>query len=71
MTEIYIYMTKSCVLGDENRHTKGLRHRKKENKVKTRLYYIQYAHARCHQIFCKALEKRVDKILRLLWHCLS
>ncbi|CAI2162022.1 2933_t:CDS:2 [Funneliformis geosporum] len=26
----------------------------KENKEKTRLYYIQYAHARCHQIFQKA-----------------
>jgi arginyl-tRNA synthetase len=26
----------------------------KENQEKTRLYYIQYAHARCHQIFQKA-----------------
>ncbi|CAI2181908.1 20052_t:CDS:2 [Funneliformis geosporum] len=29
----------------------------KENKEKTRLYYIQYAHARCHQIFQKAQAK--------------
>ncbi|CAG8453210.1 3889_t:CDS:10 [Ambispora gerdemannii] len=29
----------------------------KENKEKTRLYYIQYAHARCHQILHKAQEK--------------
>jgi arginyl-tRNA synthetase len=34
----------------------------KENKEKTRLYYIQYAHARCHQIFQKAQEKSVAKI---------
>ncbi|CAI2173491.1 2366_t:CDS:10 [Funneliformis geosporum] len=29
----------------------------KENKEKTRLYYIQYAYARCHQIFQKAQTK--------------
>ena len=34
----------------------------KENKEKTRLYYIQYAHARCHQIFQKAQEKDLAKI---------
>jgi len=34
----------------------------KKNKEKTRLYYIQYAHARCHQIFCKAQEKGINKI---------
>ena len=34
----------------------------KENKEKTRLYYIQYAHARCHQIFQKAQAKAIDKI---------
>src|SRR5947209_12293589 len=34
----------------------------KENKEKTRLYYIQYAHARCHQIFQKAQEKGIEKI---------
>jgi len=34
----------------------------KENKEKTRLYYIQYAHARCHQIFHKAQEKEIAKI---------
>ncbi|MEG7978691.1 MAG: DALR anticodon-binding domain-containing protein [Mollicutes bacterium UO1] len=34
----------------------------KENKEKTRLYYIQYAHARCHQIFRKAKEKNIAKI---------
>jgi len=34
----------------------------KENKEKTRLYYIQYAHARCHQIFQKAYEKGIAKI---------
>lgn len=34
----------------------------KENKEKTRLYYIQYAHARCHQIFQKAQEKGLTKI---------
>jgi arginyl-tRNA synthetase len=34
----------------------------KENKEKTRLYYIQYAHARCHQIFNKAHEKGIEKI---------
>ena len=28
----------------------------RENEEKTRLYYIQYAHARCHQIFQKAHE---------------
>lgn len=34
----------------------------KENKEKTRLYYIQYAHARCHQIFLKSQEKGTFKI---------
>jgi arginyl-tRNA synthetase len=34
----------------------------KENKEKTQLYYIQYAHARCHQIFQKAQEKKLTKI---------
>ncbi|WP_172575403.1 arginine--tRNA ligase [endosymbiont GvMRE of Glomus versiforme] len=34
----------------------------KESKEKTRLYYIQYAHARCHQIFQKAEEKGIAKI---------
>jgi arginyl-tRNA synthetase len=34
----------------------------KENKEKTRLYYIQYAHARCHQIFRKAQEKGMAEI---------
>jgi len=34
----------------------------KENKEKTRLYYIQYAHARCHKIFQKAQEKGIEKI---------
>lgn len=34
----------------------------KENKEKTRLYYIQYAHARCQQIFNKAEEKGIKKI---------
>ena len=34
----------------------------KENKEKTRLYYLQYAHARCHQIFQKAQEKSLAKI---------
>ncbi|WNE41128.1 MAG: Arginine--tRNA ligase [Mycoplasmataceae bacterium] len=34
----------------------------KENKKKTQLYYIQYAHARCHQIFQKAHEKGMAKI---------
>ncbi|CAH1756522.1 13933_t:CDS:2 [Entrophospora sp. SA101] len=34
----------------------------KENQEKTRLYYIQYAHARCHQIFHKAQEKEIAKI---------
>lgn len=34
----------------------------RENKEKTRLYYIQYAHARCHQIFQKAQEKGIAKI---------
>ncbi|WNE40175.1 MAG: Arginine--tRNA ligase [Mycoplasmataceae bacterium] len=34
----------------------------KENKEKTQLYYIQYAHARCHQIFQKAQEKGMNKI---------
>ncbi|CAG8818451.1 24972_t:CDS:2, partial [Racocetra persica] len=34
----------------------------KENQEKTRLYYIQYAHARCHQIFQKAQQKNIDRI---------
>ncbi|CAI2162899.1 17018_t:CDS:2 [Funneliformis geosporum] len=34
----------------------------KENKEQTRLYYIQYAHARCHQIFQKAQVKDIAKI---------
>ena len=34
----------------------------RENQEKTRLYYIQYAHARCHQIFHKAHEKNIAKI---------
>ncbi|CAG8807672.1 25756_t:CDS:2, partial [Racocetra persica] len=34
----------------------------KQNKERTRLYYIQYAHARCHQIFRKAQEKGITKI---------
>jgi arginyl-tRNA synthetase len=34
----------------------------RENKEKTHLYYIQYAHARCHQIFQKAQEKGIDKV---------
>jgi len=34
----------------------------KENKEKTRLYYIQYAHARCHQIFRKSQEKGINKV---------
>ncbi|CFW92761.1 Arginine--tRNA ligase [endosymbiont DhMRE of Dentiscutata heterogama] len=34
----------------------------KENQEKTRLYYIQYAHARCHQIFQKANEKNIERI---------
>ncbi|CAG8497037.1 4402_t:CDS:2 [Ambispora leptoticha] len=34
----------------------------KENKEKTRLYYIQYAYARCHQIFQKAFQKNMGKI---------
>ncbi|CAI2187046.1 2408_t:CDS:2 [Funneliformis geosporum] len=34
----------------------------KENKEKTRLYYIQYAYARCHQILKKAQEKGLEKI---------
>jgi arginyl-tRNA synthetase len=34
----------------------------KENQEKTRLYYIQYAHARCHQIFQKAQAKGIVKI---------
>ena len=34
----------------------------KENREKTRLYYIQYAHARCHQIFQKARERNIEKI---------
>ena len=34
----------------------------KENKEKTRLYYLQYAHARCQQIAQKAKEKNLTKI---------
>src|SRR5436190_9612876 len=34
----------------------------KENREKTRLYYIQYAHARCHQIFQKAQARDIFKI---------
>ena len=34
----------------------------KENQEKTRLYYIQYAYARCHQIFRKAQEKNLAQI---------
>jgi len=34
----------------------------KENQEKTRLYYIQYAHARCHQILQKAQEKGLEQI---------
>ncbi|KLL05126.1 MAG: arginyl-tRNA synthetase [Mycoplasmataceae bacterium RV_VA103A] len=34
----------------------------KKNQEKTRLYYIQYAHARCHQIFQKAQQKNIDRI---------
>ncbi|CAG8739819.1 17648_t:CDS:2, partial [Racocetra fulgida] len=34
----------------------------KENQEKTRLYYIQYAHARCHQIFQKAQQKNIGRI---------
>jgi len=34
----------------------------KENKEKTRLYYIQYAHARCLQIFQKSQAKGIAKI---------
>ncbi|CAG8794466.1 9470_t:CDS:2, partial [Cetraspora pellucida] len=33
-----------------------------EKQEKTRLYYIQYAHARCHQIFQKAQEKKISEI---------
>lgn len=33
-----------------------------ENQEKTRLYYLQYAHARCQQIFQKAQEKGMAKI---------
>jgi len=32
----------------------------KENKEKTRLYYIQYAHARCHQLLAKAKERKIS-----------
>ncbi|KLL03049.1 MAG: arginyl-tRNA synthetase [Mycoplasmataceae bacterium CE_OT135] len=32
----------------------------KENKEKTRLYYTQYAHARCHQLLAKAKERKID-----------
>jgi len=31
----------------------------KENKEKTRLYYVQYAHARCHQLLSKAKERKI------------
>jgi len=34
----------------------------KKNKKKTCLYYIQYAYARCCQIFLKAKEKKINKI---------
>ena len=34
----------------------------KENREKTQLYYIQYAHARCHQMFQKARERNIEKI---------
>jgi arginyl-tRNA synthetase len=34
----------------------------KENREKTRLYYIQYAYARCHQILQKAQERGLEKI---------
>nr|CAG8484620.1 10667_t:CDS:2 [Entrophospora candida] len=34
----------------------------KKDKEKTQLYYIQYAHARCHQIFKKAQERGIKKI---------
>jgi arginyl-tRNA synthetase len=34
----------------------------KENQEKTRLYYLQYAHARCQQLINKAQEKNLDKI---------
>lgn len=34
----------------------------KENNEKTRLYYIQYAYARCHQIFQKADERKINTI---------
>lgn len=33
----------------------------KENQEKTRLYYLQYAHARCQQLISKAQEKNLDK----------
>jgi len=34
----------------------------KENQEKTRLYYIQYAHARCHSIFQKATQMGINQI---------
>lgn len=34
----------------------------KENQKKTRLYYIQYAHARCHQIFQKAGQMSLNQV---------
>ncbi|RHZ37472.1 arginine--tRNA ligase [endosymbiont GvMRE of Glomus versiforme] len=42
----------------------------KENKEKTRLYYIQYAHARCHQLLMKAKDKKINlshENLNLTW----
>ena len=33
----------------------------KENQEKTRLYYLQYAHARCQQLISKAQIKNLDK----------
>ncbi|RHZ36789.1 arginine--tRNA ligase [endosymbiont GvMRE of Glomus versiforme] len=42
----------------------------KENKEKTRLYYIQYAHARCHQLLMKAKDKKISlnyENLNLTW----
>jgi arginyl-tRNA synthetase len=34
----------------------------KEKQEKTRLYYFQYAYVRCHQLFQKAREKKIEKI---------
>jgi arginyl-tRNA synthetase len=36
----------------------------KENQEKTRLYYIQYAHARCHSIFQKADQTGINQIAK-------